>query len=673
MLVNWQWLNEYVHLSVPAGELAHRFAMSGLNHEQTLEVNGDVVLDLEVTSNRSDCLGHIGVAREASVLLGQALCIPDPRPKEDTAAAKESLSIENQFPEGCLQYRARIIRGVTVGPSPEWLVRRLNAIGIKSVNNVVDVTNYVMMECGQPLHAFDFDQIRDKRIVIRPARPGEQFLAIDHRTYTLDDQMVVIADGRRAVALGGVMGGEESEVSELTTDLLIETALFQPLVIRHTARKLKLHSPSSFRFERRPDPAGLDWASRRCCQLILELAGGRLEAGDVGVGQPPVQSPPIRLRLAQIPRILGIDIPDQRVHSILDSLGCQVKPSEQRCVEVLVPSWRGDLTREIDLIEEVARIHGYEQIPEDAAVPMTVASPRRKDTAIARIRHVLSAFGVDEAMTPSVVTPRLESRGSPWTDQDPLQTETPLLEGAKILRRSLIPSLLTARYINQTQSIRESQLYEIANIVLPQKQSDLLPRELSALAIVTGPDLRFLKGIVQTVLQQLGQASDVHWADAQNSLFSETSCQMLSVDGRPIGWLGIIHPKLQELLDLDSPCAAAELDVAGLTSLLVEVRVAKPYSPFPSVQRDLNFIVDESLRWADMEQICRSVGGPMLQRVEYRETYRDSKKDGPGKKRILLALQFQAMDRTLTSEEVEQSVSGVVTACSQRLSAKLLA
>ena len=270
MLVCWEWLSQYVDLSSQdPRQLANQFAMSGLNHESTAQVGSDTVIDLEVTSNRGDCLGHIGVAREAAALLGKPLCIPKPTPEFGSRSSTEFIHIDNQFAEACPRYTARVIRGVKIGPSPEWLVRRLAAVGINSINNVVDATNYVMLECGQPLHAFDLQAIRGGQILIRPAKAGEKFLAIDHRTYELDPQMVVIADAQRAVALGGVMGGVDSEVALSTKDLLIEAASFSPLAVRHAARKLKLHSPSSFRFERCPDPAGLEWASLRCCQRIL--------------------------------------------------------------------------------------------------------------------------------------------------------------------------------------------------------------------------------------------------------------------------------------------------------------------------------------------------------------------------------------------------------------------
>ena len=280
--------------------MASRWAMTGLNHESTAIVGGDPVIDLEVTSNRGDCLGHIGVAREAAVLLKQELCIPQPKPNEGANPAKDILTVENRFPDGCPRYIARVIKGVKVGPSPEWLKRRLAAIGVKSINNIVDATNYVMFECGQPLHAFDMAQVRGGKVIVRPAEPKEAFVAIDHKTYQLDPSMVVIADAQRAIALGGVMGGVDSEVSESTVDVLLETADFVPLSIRRTARKLKLHSPSSYRYERKIDPKQMEWASLRCCELILQLAGGELLMGSVDTGDKSAASASIQLRASRV-------------------------------------------------------------------------------------------------------------------------------------------------------------------------------------------------------------------------------------------------------------------------------------------------------------------------------------------------------------------------------------
>ncbi len=675
MLVCWEWLEQYVRLNVHPDDLANRFAMSGLNHESTSQVGADTVIDLEVTSNRCDCLGHIGVAREAAVLLQQQLSIPTAQPACDPQSkAADYISIDNQFIDACPRYTARIIRGVKVGKSPEWLVRRLAAIGINSVNNVVDVTNYVMMECGQPLHAFDLSKLAGKKIIVRPAAEGEKFLAIDHRSYVLDSKMVVIADAERAVALGGVMGGADTEVSDATVDLLIEAASFAPLAIRRAARQLKLHSPSSFRFERRPDPMGLDWASRRCCELILQVAGGKLSTGSVESGQSEPANPSIELRLNQIPRVLGIDIDTTEVNRILTALGCKVAPLQEGKLRVDAPSWRRDLTREIDLIEEVARIHGYDKIPENAVVPLSVASVRPKDIVLNRCRQVFIAYGFDEAITPSIVPAALDACGSPWSTESALATETPLLEGARHLRRTLIPSLLVSRAWNQSQAGLDASLYESATIFLPTNQSNALPQEQAALCFVTGQDLLVGKGLIEDlVASTVARDSQLTTSGFQSPIFKSGTASAYTLNGQLLGYVGMISKATAKAVGLEGDTVVGELRIETLVSNLEEIRRAARVSPYPAISRDLNFVLDEQLRWAQLEAVCKAQGGDLLQSVQYRETYRDEKKDGAGKKRLLLSLVFQSPERTLTSAEVDESVARIVRECRESCGGQLLA
>jgi phenylalanyl-tRNA synthetase beta chain len=291
MIVSWDWLKDYVPLTAPLEEVTHRLTMAGLNLEGITPRDGDFAVDLEVTSNRPDCLGHIGIAREAGVLFHTPLRIREPTPKAVAEKAAAVMSVQIEATDLCPRYIARVVRGARIGPSPDWLQKRLQAVGIATINSVVDVTNYVLMECGQPLHAFDFDKLHGRRIVVRRARSGETIRAIDQRDYKLEPEMCVIADADRPVAIGGVMGGFDTEIGGGTTSVLVEVADFAPLSIRNTARKLNLHSPSSYRFERGIDAAQMDWASRRCCELILETAGGELLDGPVIAGTLPTHPP----------------------------------------------------------------------------------------------------------------------------------------------------------------------------------------------------------------------------------------------------------------------------------------------------------------------------------------------------------------------------------------------
>ncbi|MGL4514039.1 MAG: phenylalanine--tRNA ligase subunit beta, partial [Lacipirellulaceae bacterium] len=373
MIVSTDWLADYVDLSMGVAELAERLTLAGLNLEEFHGVTHpsgkrDTAIDVEVTSNRSDCLGHVGVAREVAVLHGTELTVPDPQPAARGPAASGVAGVTIECPDLCSRYTARVIRGVKTGPSPDWLADRLRTLGIAVINNVVDVTNYVLMEVGQPLHAFDLRQIRGAKLVVRKGRPGEPFTAIDHREYTLTGDEVVIADAERPLCLGGVMGGVDSEVTDATVDVLIESAAFAPLAVRGAARRHALHSPSSYRFERGVDPEALDWASRRCCELILELGGGELCAGVIDVGTKPEPAGEVKLRWSAIPRLLGIDVPRDETRRVLTALGCRETHDCDHCVKVVPPSWRADLAREVDLVEEVGRIHGYEHVPAETSL-----------------------------------------------------------------------------------------------------------------------------------------------------------------------------------------------------------------------------------------------------------------------------------------------------------------
>ena len=672
MIVSWNWLKEYVDLEMDVAELAHRLAMSGLNHESTERVDDDWAIDLEVTSNRPDCLGHIGIAREVAVLWDLPLMLPDPQPSAAGSDDIKSLAnVSVTCPDLCTRYTARVIRGVTIGPSPAWLVNRLRTLGINAVNNVVDISNYVTMECGQPLHAFDLNALQGREIIVRRAAEGEPFEAIDHREYKLDPNMCVIADARFPVALGGVMGGVNSEVGPKSTDLLIESAEFAPLSIRTTARKLSLHSPSSYRFERGVDPVGVDWASRRCCELILELAGGELVPGvlDVGTTAPPRQ--PVTLRMSQLARILGITLSADEVRRILTALGNQELEATPDSVQVVPPTWRRDLAREIDLVEEVARIHGYDEIPEDAGVPMVASHRTDKDRVLEKVRRGLTAAGLDEALTVSVVAEKWCQAFSPWSDAKPLRCSTPMLKGADRLRKSLIPSLLDVRRINESVANEVIELFEIAHIYLPQTSG--LPHEPWVIGITSGRDFYFLKGIVESCLETLHVTEPLRIGEAKLPLLdAERQCR-LELGGQLLGFMGEVNPRGLKKFGLRKTATVLELDMDVLVAAANLVPQQSLLSDFPAIARDLNMILDEHVLWSSLEKTVRDAAGALLETLEFREVYRDTKKDGEGKKRVFFSLNLRSSERTLTNEEADQIRDGVVGACNQQHGAELLA
>jgi phenylalanyl-tRNA synthetase beta chain len=666
MLVSWNWLKQYVPLEVPVEEFERRLMLAGLNHEETKPVGDDLAIDLEVTSNRPDCLGHIGVAREAAVVFGKPLNIPDPRPPCGAAKASELTRVTLDCPDLCYRYTARVIRGVNVKPSPKWLVDRLATIGIGAINNVADVTNYVLMESGQPLHAFDFQKLDGREIIVREARKGERLDAINHKTYDLEPSMCVIADRSRPVALGGVMGGAATEVTSSTVDVLIEAAEFDPLSIRNAARKLTLHSDSSYRFERGLDPEGVDWASRRCCELILQEAGGELALGVVDVGRRPLERKPILLRLSQLKRILGIEIDPAEVRRILTALGNQLPdityqtPGHDKIVGV-PPSWRDDLEREIDLVEEVARIHGYDAIPEDVNVPMAASHRTDRDRVLAKVREVLIAAGVSEAMTISLQEPSAAEAFSPWTDEPPLVSSTPVLRRADRLRRSLIPSLFEARRNNEAVGNLDARLFEIARIYLPKPAK--LPDEDLMLAIISGGDFFDVKGVLEAIVARLNPTVTIEVRDFRHDLFVPRRACELQIAGERLGYLGEVRPEARKKFDLREPATAAEMRIAALEKIAVLVPRTVSLSEFPAISRDLNLVVDERVRWSDLEATVKLAAGVDLERIQYRDTYHDRERLGAGKKSQLLTVIFRRSSGTLAGAEADQIRDQIVAAC----------
>ena len=676
MLVSKNWLTEYVSMDMEQQALEDCLSMSGLNHEGTEPVGDDLAIDLEVTSNRPDCLGHIGVAREIAVLYDQPLSIPDPQPTADGSDAGDSISVNIQCPELCSHYTARVIRGVKVGPSPDWLVRRLETIfkplnpQWEPVNNVVDITNYVLMECGQPLHAFDLAQITGNTITVRSAAADEEFEAIDHHTYKLQPGMCVIADDAGSIAIGGVMGGAESEVSESTVDVLIESAVFDPLATRSTSRALNLFSPSSYRFERGMDPEGVDWASRRCCELILEICGGTLEQGLVCAGEKAQAPSPVTLRLNQIDRILGISVEEEQVKRILIELGNEILSADESQVEVVPPTWRRDLSREIDLIEEIARIYGYDEIPEDARVPMAASAKTDSDRVLEKVRSVLTGVGFDEAMSASVVTEDWATAYSPWSNAQPLRNHTPMLKGADTLRPSLVPSLLESRRINQSLSNPVIELFETARVYLNQGES--LPQEIRIVGVTTGEDYFYLKGVISRLLTTLKIDAVLAVESVELDLLHPSRSAKLLLDGELFGFLGEVSDKGLKQFGLRSAATVAEIKLELLEKHASLVPQHSSISTMPSIARDLNIVVDESVSWAQIESVVAQSAGTELQTVKYLETYRDPNQDGEHRKRILLNVTMRSDERTMTGEEADAIRENVVSAISEQLGGQLL-
>lgn len=671
MIVSWNWLKEYVPLDMSAETLGDRLMMAGLNLESIEDAEGDIAIDLEVTSNRPDCLGQLGVAREAAALFGKTWKLPPAEPKSTGPNTSSVTSVTLECPDLCPRYIARVIRGVKIGPSPAWMQRRLKTLGLRPINNVVDITNYVLMECGQPLHAFDFDKLHGQKIVVRQSRAGEKISAIDQKVYELQPGLCIIADADRPVAVAGVMGGLETEISDKTVNVLIEAAEFAPMSVRQTARKLNLHSDSSYRFERGIDAYNLDWASRRCCQLILELAGGELCAESVAAGSPPPPArEPVTLRLSQISRVLGIDVPESETVRILTTLGLKQQPSKEAGTLTFVPpTWRRDLSREIDLIEEVARIYGYDKIPEDVVVPLDVSTTTLADRVHERIANVLIGAGFFEAYTLSFVSEESWNQFRPWTTTAPLKVDHSSRQRENILRQSLVPSLLACRRQNERHGTFNAQLFEIARLFLGINPADPAAQPL-VVGLVSGRSFAELKGIVSALADAVNHAAVVTVQACSVEQFAPGRGAEVLLNGQRWGFLGELSDDLRKQLDLHDAVSVAELNLPPLYEIANLNPTFTPFPEHPLMERDLNFLLDEAVTWHELEQVVRDSAGKLLESVAFVSQYR-GQQIAADKKSYVVRLHYRAPDRTLTTEEVDAAQKAVVAACESKLSAAL--
>jgi len=668
MKVSLNWLTDYVEIKMPACELAALLTRIGLNCESIEQTPTDIILDLEVTSNRPDWLGHIGVAREIAAATGAKFTPPQVDPAKigpiDGRVA-DLTGVEVLDPQLCPRYTARVIRGVKVGPSPAWMVERLEAVGLRSINNVVDVTNYVMFEYSQPLHSFDYDKLAEHRVVVRRARDGEQLVSIDQTRCRLDDSMLIIADAAGPVAIAGVMGGLNTEVGDETQNVLIEAAQFDPLAVRKTSRKLMLLSESNYRFERGIDPVAVDAASLRACELILQLAGGRLAEGVVDIWADPYQPPTVALRPQRTNLLLGIEVPAERQLELLARLGLAPAYMDGKII-CTIPPHRPDLKREADLIEEVARLVGYDQIPTAGKVTHSVLAPSATEQLRRRTGELLTAAGFDETITPSFADDaEAELFGVTETVRvDPLTRKT-----NNVLRPTVLTGLLRACKTNQDAGNGDDlSLFELANVFRPG--GGALPEEHAELAMVTTRPLRLLRGAIEVLIERLSPQAKLTAQPAKVAGLAGSASAELLLDGQVIGQMGLIDPKVQQYYDLERPVAAAAINYEMLAQRCGQVRTYAPIPRTPAVKRDLSLIVDQNVTWRELIEAIGSIAQPLREAVDYVTTY-SGEPIPAGRKSVTVTLTYRDPKGTLRSEQVDQQVQQILEALKNRLGAEL--
>ena len=652
----------------------------------------DTVLDLEITPNRPDCLSIVGFAREVGAMCKRDWTNPLAEmaaklaPAADGAPVDEAVSVTIDDPTRCPRYTARVIRGCKVGPSPDWMVERLAAIGQRSINNVVDVTNYILFLFGQPLHAFDLDKLAGEdgraRVVIRAAEDGERLTTLDGEERALTSDMTVIATPEQgAVALAGVMGGLDTEVTDDTVNILLEAATFEAGRTSRTSRNLGLISESSLRYERGVDDHGIEARSAAAAALIVEVAGGTVSAtagNDAGiVDEWPLVSEPraLRFRMPRFCAMMGADIPRDFVEDALARLGCEVADaaSDADALSVVAPTFRPDLEREIDLYEEVLRLWGMDRIPATLpGGPGRVGTRTRAEHVMDAINRTLRASGLNETMTYSFAEPGdLERLRMPAEGLgEPVELINPLNADQSVMRQSIIPGLLRSVAYNQSRGVKNVQLYE-TGVVFYAHEGKKQPKEKRKVAGVLAGAMREAgwndapaafdffdgKGVVESLARELALPKlrfKALSADEAPHVQPGRAAAVLS-GGTELGWVGELHPLAVDAYQAEAPIVAFELDVDALVKAARPARDYRDVPTFPAVSMDVAFVVDEAVTCEKLMQCMSSAGGKLLEDARLFDVYRDEERVGAGKKSMAFALTYRAADRTLTSEEVDKA------------------
>ena len=636
----------------------------------------DVIFDLDITGNRPDALSILGVARDVAILYKLPLTVPPADLTETGADIGALASVVIEDARGCPRYLARVIENVTLGPSPWWMRRRLMAAGMRPISNVVDVTNYVLLERGHPLHAFDLDKLADQAIVVRHARKGEKILTLDAQKRALTKDDVLICDAERPVAIAGIMGGAESEVSDTTTRILLESAFFAPGRIAHTARRLGMRTEASVRFEHGADIDNVGPAGARAAGLLASLAGGTVARGAIDAYPKPIARKPIRVRVARANALLGTDVPASEMTGLLSALGCDVEASRST-LRVTPPSWRPDIVIEENVVEEVGRLHGYERIPETLPAGGRIGGlnlhQRRRRVA----RQVLLGTGLSEAQTLSLLPPWFADRAG-LPDNHPmrghLKLSNPLSEEESVLRSSLLPGLLLAAQRNAARSAFPVALFETGTVFSPGSEGAVSESERIAFVLM-GPtppawysqsrelDFSDGRGVVETLADGLG-APHVTFTRSDGGGLGHPGRSADAVLGSiKIGSLMELHPAVAEALDLPRRVVVCELDVPALFAAITD-SVADAPPRYPGIARDIALIVPDETSVGDVEGRIRRAGGESLVDVQLFDIYRGAQIPA-GTISLAFSLTLRDLERTLTDAEADAVMDAIGRAASE--------
>jgi len=676
MKVTYNWLKEFVDIKMPAQELADRLTMAGLEVKAVDEKNGDFVFEIEITSNRPDWLSVTGVAREVAALTGKRAKAGQAKAPKGKAERSEKFGIEIEDKKDCPLYTARVIRDVKVGPSPEWLKTRLESLGLRSVNNVVDITNYILFETGEPLHAFDLDKLNGRAIVVRRAVDGEKLVTIDGQERKLARDILAIADKKSPVAIAGVMGGKDTEVTEATRNILLEAAIFNPVLVRRGRQRLAMTSDAAYRFERGIDPASPDKASLKAAQLILGLCGGELTCA-ASSGSAAIKELRVGLSAQGIKKHLGVEIPQAKVKSILTGLGFDIKEKNKGSLEVKVPSWRLDVKAQVDLIEEVSRIYGYENIPSTLAKVVLKNQETAIQDYIGQSKDILTGLGLNEVVTYSLID-RKSLEGF-WDAQDSLISVcNPLSIEQEVMRPVLMPSLGRCVSHNLKQKHEYVSIFEIANIYRlagnrVQEEYRLgiclcgsKPVWFDKGRIQDEAGFLHLKGIIETLLKRL----NVRGYDLRFIAKGACGFQVFAGD-IDIGSLCRLDKKTLDRMEIkNKEVYGAEIDLPRVFSLISPDKKFSSLPKFPFAVRDISMILPEDLAAEKVIGAILAKGQGLLKEAEVIDRYK-GKPIESGYKGLTVSCRYYSDDRTLTEAEISPVHESVISCLKEEFSARL--
>lgn len=701
MKVVYNWLKDFVGVNATPHELASRLALAGTNIASVESQPLGGVIDAEITSNRPDCLGVYGIAREASAIYRLPLKPANAKPTESSAAkASDAVAVRIESPELCGRFTARVIRNVKIQPSPAWLRERLEAAGVASISNVVDATNYVMLELGHPLHAFDYDLVRNHSIVVRAAKRAEKLKTLDGIERALDPSFSVVCDGdgTRAVGIGGIMGGGETEISFSTKTVLIECAWFEPVAIRRATRFLKLHTEASTRFSRGADPEMAELASRRCAELILQLTGGELLSGVVDVYPGKRAAKKITMTRAEILRVMGADVPDKEVEAILSALGfVPVRVDQNRgqsgsilaAWECTQPSWRAEVEREIDLIEEVIRVYGTDKFPPRLPAARQGAARLLHYEAESRLRERLIGLGYREIITIPHVAEDRDALFRPH-GVTPARLANPLSEEASLLRSNGSVSMAGAIEWNLNHGQRNVRLFEIGRHYrfAPAGLNGATPAPVETLFLTLGATgearsqglydsaREFSFADLKGDLDAIGALSGgLQWQEGSSDWLNPAKRGRVLLDGNELGSAGLLARRMADKLKFRQDVFLAELALGPFYCKYYGVKNTRRYQPlprFPAVERDFSLLLDDGVTFAQVSDALRNANIPELASIEAADLFR-GKNVPAGKYSLMVRVTFQSRETTLTDAQIADYSAKIVAALESKLGATLRA